>query len=478
MHLRELRKLFASFGFILVLLLLLVAFSWRNFGRLAEADRRNVHTYEVILQTDRLFSALIDIDTGFRGFIVTGDPRFEPPFEQGRKRFDAQFQKTQATLSRGDNRDRLQQIGALQKQWIVLLTNSMARRRRARTADDAMRIAISGALQRKKKIDAMRALLDEIADIENRLLAGRSVEQRELQRQTWNTLVAGGMFSVFSTLVLATIAGRNTRRLFHTVDALEAAKTNLEDEVAMRQRAQASLAKLNDELRNSNAELEHFAYIASHDLQEPLRAVGGCVQVLKRRYEGKLDERADQLIQHAVDGATRMQTLINDLLLFSRAGSKSGPLVATDLNDVLASVRTALGVAIAETGAHISHDALPVVQVDAGQIAQVLQNLVANAIKFRGESAPEIHIGARRDNAEWIFSVKDKGIGIEPEYFERIFVMFQRLHTRADYPGTGIGLAICKKIIERHSGRIGVESTPGNGATFWFTLPDNAKENG
>ena len=228
------------------------------------------------------------------------------------------------------------------------------------------------------------------------------------------------------------------------------------------------------ELRRSNAELEQFAYVASHDLQEPLRAMAGTVQILQRRYQGQLDARADEIITHAVAAVTRMQTLVSDLLAFSRLARHGNAFAPTDCTTVLTDVQTILEVAIAESGALITHDALPTVMADASQLRQLLQNLLSNAIKFRGERPLQIHVGARREQNSWLFSVRDNGLGIEKQYFERIFVVFQRLHTRDEYPGTGIGLAVCKKIVERHGGRIWLESEADKGTTFHFTIVDAA----
>ncbi len=225
------------------------------------------------------------------------------------------------------------------------------------------------------------------------------------------------------------------------------------------------------ELARSNAELAQFGYVASHDLQEPLRAVASCVQLLQKRYGGKLDARADEFIAHSVAGIKRMETLINDLLAYSRIASQAQPLVQTNVATVLTNVLANLAVAISESGAVVTHDAMPVVEADPTQLAQVFQNLIGNAIKFRGTIAPVIHVSAELRDGELTLSVTDNGIGIEPQYYERIFQVFQRLHTRKEYQGTGIGLAVCKKIVERHRGRIWIESQPGQGSSFRFTLP-------
>ncbi|MEA1905913.1 MAG: ATP-binding protein, partial [Euryarchaeota archaeon] len=231
--------------------------------------------------------------------------------------------------------------------------------------------------------------------------------------------------------------------------------------------AETKLAQTVTDLMRSNAELEQFAYVASHDLQEPLRMVSSYVQLLKRRYAGKLDSDADDFIGFAVDGAKRMQTLIQDLLIYSRVGTRGKPFEPTNCENVLSQALMNLKVTIDENDAVVTHDPLPTVAADSSQLAQIFQNLIGNAIKFRGEDVPRVHVAAERKEGEWLFSVADNGIGIEKEFFERIFVIFQRLHNMDEYSGTGIGLAVCKKIVERHDGRMWVESEQGKGATFY-----------
>jgi PAS domain S-box-containing protein len=242
-------------------------------------------------------------------------------------------------------------------------------------------------------------------------------------------------------------------------------------DISERKQAEEELKKLSDELARSNADLQHFAFTASHDLQEPIIVVAGFVKLLAKRYKGKLDEKADEFIDHAINGTERMQVLIKDLLDYSRVGSKGKSYTSIDCLSALDKAVFNLQIAIKESGAVITHDDLPNVMADSLQLARLFQNLISNAIKFRGKEAPKIDISSRQKEDEWIFSIKDNGIGIDPKFSEQIFVMFQRLHTKKEYPGTGIGLATCKKIIEHHGGRIWVESEQGKGSTFYFTIP-------
>ena len=244
-----------------------------------------------------------------------------------------------------------------------------------------------------------------------------------------------------------------------TVDITEAA------------RAEEALAQRAEELARSNQDLEDFAYVASHDLQEPLRMVSSYTQLLAERYKARLDPDADEFIAFITDGVARMQALIRDLLTYSRVTIRGREVADTDSNAALARSLTNLRAALLESGAVVSHDPLPVVKADPGQLTQVFQNLIGNSIKFRGPAAPAVRVSARESDREWDFSVTDNGIGIDPQYSDIIFGLFQRLHTRQEYDGTGIGLTLCKKTVERQGGRIWVESQLGEGATFRFTIP-------
>ncbi len=261
------------------------------------------------------------------------------------------------------------------------------------------------------------------------------------------------------------------------VEALN--RRRAEDEVRMhRERLEelveertSELGRALTELERSNAELQQFAYVASHDLQEPLRMVASYVQLLQERYRGRLDGDADEFIGYAVDGANRMQRLINDLLALSRVATSKKEIKPTDATTALGMARANLELLIEESRGVVTNDTLPTVSADETQLAQLFQNLITNSMKFRGEEPPRVHVSARPEGGEWVFSVRDNGIGFEPEHAERIFTIFQRLNPRSEYRGTGIGLAISKTIVERHGGRIWAESVLGEGSTFYFTVP-------
>ena len=280
----------------------------------------------------------------------------------------------------------------------------------------------------------------------------------------------------------------------YLVDHKKVIQCNIRD-ITERKRAEKELKKLKqkmDKLALSNKELEQFAYVASHDLQEPLRMVTSYLQLLSRRYKGKLEADAGEFIGFATDGATRMQRLIDDLLIYARVGTRGKEFEPTDCEAVLQQSLNNLKVSIDEKGARVTHDPLPTVMADYLQLTQLFQNLIGNAIKFHADEPPHIHVSCKsieewevqngelkseirnpksKNEKGWIFSVSDNGIGIAPEFAERIFIIFQRLYDREKYPGTGIGLAVCKRIVECHGGRIWVESEPGNGSTFSFTIP-------
>ncbi|HZR64227.1 MAG TPA: ATP-binding protein [Terriglobales bacterium] len=300
---------------------------------------------------------------------------------------------------------------------------------------------------------------------------------RQLNLDTPMILVTGALSS--ETAVECLKQGATDYVLKDHLARLPVAVRRALDETRLRQeraRAQQQLAEKVEELARSNCDLEQFAYVASHDLQEPLRMVAAYTQLLAERYRGKLDETADRYIGYAVEGATRMQGLLEDLLAFSRVGRNGDSHVLIDLNVVVEEAIKNLTIALRDQGVIVTRNPLPTIHADHFQLVQLFQNLIANAVKFRGKVIPRISISAERDGEDWAFSVSDNGIGIAPEHKDLIFKIFQRLHTRAEYPGNGVGLAICKKIVEHHGGRIWVESELGRGSTFRFTFPAAAAD--
>ena len=499
------QALYRSFGLLLALLLFMVGLSLYNFRLLGQAAAYSTRSYQTLLESEALLQSLLNMETGVRGFLVTGEPQFLDPYDSGRADFQVHLAKTNELLANTPAQVvRLQELQRLEDRWLnTMIVPAIAQRRDAPDVTTALSVATAQANERKAAMDDMRNVIRRIEDQENTLLQTRDAQVRERRRVFESILWGGGLFSILITAALAAFAARAAHQVARAQANLESSNVQLRDskaqveaENAQRRAAEEKLQSAVQDLQRSNAELEQFAYVASHDLQEPLRAVAGCVQVLQKRYGGKLDARADQFIEHAVDGAQRMQNLINDLLAYSRVGTHGKAFEAVSMEKTTDWALQNLSERIKETGVKITRDALPEVWGDGGQLELVLQNLVSNALKFRGETEPQIHIGyqlrrveratGENGQTEWsagpqhVFSVRDNGLGIEAQYFERIFVMFQRLHTRTEFPGTGIGLAICKKIVERHGGNIGVESVPAQGTTFWFSLPvhvPNVEEN-
>ncbi len=300
-----------------------------------------------------------------------------------------------------------------------------------------------------------------IAESFKKLLKGEIPEPREIQLYNKEK----NLMWVHVSVSLIKFRGENLIQiLIQDINELKEAELNLK-------KSKKKLEKTLEALKRSNENLQHFAYIASHDLQEPLRMVTSYTQLLERRYKDKLDDSAIDFINFAMEGASRMKQLINALLAYSRVDTRGKPFESLNCEDILETVLSNLRVSIMETNAEITNDPLPNIMVDNTQMIQLFQNLIGNAIKFKGDNPPRIHVSAKKENHEWIFSVKDNGIGIDKKYFERIFVIFQRLHTREEYSGSGIGLAICKKIVERHGGKIWVESELEKGTTFYFSIP-------
>jgi signal transduction histidine kinase len=467
----------------------------------AVTDRLVDRQSSVLISSIRFEAAMLDQETGIRGYGMTGRPDFLQPYVGGRAREQAAL-RTMIPLVDGP-RERADLALVLQRAraWQDLVAAPIATARGAaatRMADeragegkagfDSLRAAMT-TQQRHLTQDraAGRADLDTVRAERNAVFLGIAAVILALAGLVFTGL-RRGVTTPLERLAADTaqvaagdfdhpIARHGPADLRRMAGSVEAMRQRLTAELVVSGQAQDRLATQAAELQRSNAELEQFAYVASHDLQEPLRKVASFSQMLRRRYSAQLDERANQYIDFAIDGANRMQTLINDLLQFSRVGRFHEARADVDLEEVYAVTESTLSVAVEEAGAVISHDPLPTVTGDPVQLGLLLQNLLSNAIKFRApERSPEIHVSATRRDDMWHFAVTDNGIGIGAEYVERIFVIFQRLHSRESYPGTGIGLAMCKKIVEFHGGTIGVDTSHAPGTSITFTLPADTQE--
>jgi signal transduction histidine kinase len=468
----------------------LLALHRLSVARVQLADRLD----PAALAAEQLKSGLVDEETGIRGFALAGDTSFLEPYERGRADAAGAAGRLQ-TLSRlaglTEVRADLTAVRARAHDWEAGYAVPSSQ-------DPAVARDAAAVADGKRRFDAFRAALTRL---EARLATTRTAARTRLANSA-DTVQAWVLGTGIVVLLTVFAAGLVLRRVMVTPLQLLAAGARTvargdftqhvegsgaaevvdlgEDVDAMRSRIVAELAALQvaqEELQRSNTELEQFAYVASHDLQEPLRKVASFCQLLQQRYGGELDERADQYIGFAVDGARRMQQLINDLLAFSRVGRLLADHVRVDTAALVERVCSDLARPIEESGARIEASGLPTVYGDASLLRVVFQNLIGNAIKFRGDAPPVVHLSAEREGEgegegeQWRFCCSDNGIGIDAEYAERIFVIFQRLHSRTTYEGTGIGLAMCRKIVEYHGGRMWLDTEYSGGTRFCFTLP-------
>jgi signal transduction histidine kinase len=444
-----------------------------------------------------LEDALVNEETGVRGYVITADPQSLEPYSEGRREaakalavLHAQERAVGPALAGG-----LATVAARTETWRTeFVAPALANPRLiARSARD-------GDLEGKQQFDALRASLAslrsvlEVRDAQARDALQSAAGRLEALLIVAGVLILGGVlaagFILRRTITwplsrlgaearrvaggefdkpLAISAGpREVTDLGTEIDAM---RRRIVEELASVEEARAQLEEQAQELTRSNAELEQFAYVASHDLQEPLRKIASFCQALKTRYEGQLDDRAEQYIDFAVDGAKRMQVLINDLLAFSRVGRSGREQEPVALGSVLKAAESALAGAIGRDGAQVLSGELPTIHGERAQLVSLFQNLIANALKFRGSEPPVVRIAAELHGEQWELSCADNGIGIEADYAERIFLIFQRLHSREAFEGSGIGLALCRKIVEFHGGRMWLDTSYDNGACFRFTLP-------
>jgi signal transduction histidine kinase len=494
------RWLQAGVALALVVLAALSVLGWTVLVHAGTVTNRLVDRgSSALIQASHLETALLDQQAGIQGYALTGRADSLLPYSHG-----LAAQKTAVDALRSlvgdDPQDAadLAQVLARAEIW-------QARIARPAAVASAKNLAGQWADEGKTLFDDLRAALGtQQRNLHQDWVAERSdLQEVRVQRN----LVFGAIVTVI--VVMAGLLFEGLRRgvttplerlaadthevaagrfdhpisssgpsdLQQVAAGVERMRQRLTDELAFTDQARVQLSDQAADLQRSNAELEQFAYVASHDLQEPLRKVASFCQLLQRRYAGQLDERADRYIEFAVDGANRMQTLISDLLQFSRVGRVHDSYREIDLELVFTETTDSLSIAIEESGAEITQETLPVVSGDQTQFGMLMQNLISNALKFRSpDRPPRIHLSAERDDGQWRFAITDNGIGIDPAYADRVFVIFQRLHNREDYPGNGIGLAMCKKIVEFHGGTIAVDPGQDIGTRIVFTLPALADE--
>ena len=485
-------------GALVVLLVLGVLGGWVLSQASTDTSTMVDRSSPALIEAVRLEASLINQETGIRGYGLSGQKDFLSPYTQGLADEKAAVDRLD-TLAAGDPKAEadLRLVLSSAETWQADVARPIA------AAPPGAPVALATQISDKGKaeFDAFRAAA---AVQQAHLQSERDTARASLQDiETLRSWVFAAIAVVI--VLLAALVSEGLRRgvtlplekltedvrrvsdgdFTHPVDCttgpadlrllasdVEAMRKRLAEELTFADEARQLLDGQAADLRRSNAELEQFAYVASHDLQEPLRKVASFCQLLQRRYADKLDDRADQYIAFAVDGANRMQTRINDLLAFSRVGRVNTSYAEVDLESVLASTLDGVAIAVEESGSEITHDPLPRLTVDPTQMGMLLQNLITNAIKFRApDRTPKIHLSAERGEQEWRFAVTDNGIGISPAYADRVFVIFQRLHTRDAYPGNGIGLAMCKKIVEYHGGTIAVDPDREVGTRISFTLP-------
>jgi len=496
------RWLALSVGILAVAALVAIGTAFAAATRLSDARQRLVDRVDPAqTAAQAVTTAMVDQETAVRGYLLGGREAFLAPYGQGARdttRAFAALDRLAAQSGIGPLRADIALVRARIAAWRDGYARPAILRVRAVGPGGVSRAADAAG---KARFDDLRRALD---DMQANLARARADAGSDLDSAaaTLNAALAFAAIVMLAALAAVAVIARNIvarpiSRLAEQVRLVaggarrrkvepggprdvaalgadvEAMRLRIVQELETVQAAQEEIEAQAAELARSNAELEQFAYVASHDLQEPLRKVTSFCQMLERRYAGQLDERADQYIAFAVDGAKRMQVLINDLLAFSRVGRMGREPELIDADDLVTSAKVNLAAGIEETGAEIEVDGdLPVVHGERSLLTLVFQNLIGNGIKFHGDDPPRVRISVEREDGFWRFTVADNGIGIDPEYSERIFVIFQRLHSKDAYAGTGIGLAMCRKVVEHHGGRIWLEpSTNGSGSTFRFTLP-------
>jgi signal transduction histidine kinase len=454
-------------GLIAVAIMFTLVVSAMGYGayKLSDMGYWTIHTHRVIEELKDSLSGLQDVETGERGFLMTGIPGFLEPYNWGKPAVFKHLH-TVKTLTEDNPEEQvnIEEAINLAKSKVSRSDSNIEAKRRGP-------VELKDNDSGKAMMDAYRMQIAKMISAENALLAVRTAQLE--QTQTVVSALTGTLalliFGLLSWVYKITSKAIDDEKV--RVKELNASNLGLQNEIEQRIRTEKALKEATIKLSSSNTDLQQFAYVASHDLQEPLRAVSGFLTLIMSKHKDKLDPETEGWINHAVEGSQRMRSLINDLLVYARVESTGKALANIDCNAALTLAEKDLAVMLAETEAELISDNLPHVLGDVGQLGQLLQNLIGNAVKFRGDKKPVVRITVSRKDNEWLFTVKDNGIGFDQEHADRIFVIFQRLQGRDEYKGTGIGLALCKKIVERHGGRIWVESQKGSGSTFFFTIP-------
>ncbi|MBC7999198.1 MAG: CHASE3 domain-containing protein, partial [Leptolyngbya sp.] len=430
---------------ITVLIVGMAAVSAFLFYKMKDSEQWIVHTQEILYTQSEVYSNLQDMNLASRGYALTGEAVLLEAYKDGKSKLPGNMTRLKE----------LTQDNAKQQEEIEILNQCASRFEKMTTQLIETRSAALVPGQ-KKEMDGIRQSLASIASEEKRLLILRSQQSNLNYTLGWCALA----FQAILGIGLLGLASRTIKQ--YTAENRKQLD-ELESEIEGRKKTEKALGI-------SNSDLQQFAYVASHDLQEPLRTVISFCDLLAKKSRDTLDDDSAKYLEIILENSARMQQLIKDLLLFARLQSQGNPLSPVDMQICLNQAVKALDTAILEADARITYDELPTVIGDATQLSLLFQNLIANAIKFRRDESPQIHIGASQEGEEWRISCTDNGIGMKMEYAERIFVIFQRLHSRSKFDGTGIGLAVCKRIVERHGGNITVNSSPGKGSTFAFTL--------
>jgi len=493
------RTALIAFGMVFAVLLVNALISYLNIRRLRETDRSVRHTYDVISALREVLSTVVDAETGQRGYLITKENSFLKPYTAANERIDGRLQELQELLSDNDKQSRnLAELRTLVRKRFEALNEVLQLQRTQGSAARSHLLAGSGKLA----MERVRAKIKEMEEIERSLLVVRNDES---ETAYWTAVIAGAIASLLGLLLavagyillrrdihLRNIAAANLQaandRLEERVHERTATITNmisaLREEIQVRSAAEDSAKKYAEELNRSNLELDQFAAVASHDLQEPLRKIQAFADRLQADSREQLGGKGRNYLDRILNSATRMRRLIDDLLAYSRVTTKGLSFTPVKLSQVVEEVVGDLEGRLQQTGGTITFDELSCVAADPLQMRQLFQNLLANALKFHRPSvAPQVTVSSEivapaanssdgnERGSQLQVKIRDNGIGFEPEYKERIFDLFQRLHGRDDYEGTGLGLAICKKIVERHGGTISADSIPQNGAVFTITLP-------